>query len=80
MFGLKNGRRRSLSAGNLPEVGEGETFEERIYEDDIELGMSGSAMSGTNDPDSQDEEESEVPIDEVSIASERPRGIRKNIR
>lgn len=43
--------------------------------------MSGSALSGTNDPDSQDEEEeSEMPIDEASIASERPRGIRKNIR
>ncbi|CAL8111502.1 unnamed protein product [Orchesella dallaii] len=78
----RNGRRRSLSAGNLPEVGEGETFEDRIYEDDIELGMSGSAMSGTNDPDShsQNEEESEVPMDEVSMASERPRGPRKNIR
>lgn len=63
-------------------MGEGDTFEERIYEDDTELGMSGSALSGTNDPDSQEEdaEESEVPLDEISIASERPRGPRKNIR
>ena len=74
-------RRKSLSANNL----RGDNANEEDYlqevEDDLEAGVSGSALSGTNDQDSE-EDSGDVPLDDMSVASERPRQPqqRRNIR
>lgn len=75
-FSYQTGRRKSLSTSNLPAEIEHEVFTtnptdrvEEVDEDDLELGMSGSVLSGTND---SQEVESDVPLDEVSFTSEHP--------
>ncbi|XP_035703787.1 uncharacterized protein LOC118434415 isoform X1 [Folsomia candida] len=77
----KTGRRKSLSTSNLP-TGIEEAFippqTDRVEEDDLEMAMSGSVLSGTND--SQEEEESDVPLDEISFTSERPTRKNRKIR
>ncbi|CAG7836727.1 unnamed protein product [Allacma fusca] len=78
--GRSKGRRKSLSTGNLRAVNnrEEEFVEEEII-DDLEAGVSCSVLSGTNNQDSQDESD-DAQLDDISIASERPKVSRKNIR
>jgi len=75
-----------MSTGDLRNVGSSrdeELFDDRNLTDDLDLGISGSLLSGTNN-ERDSLEESDLPIDNVSLASERPskngRKIRRTIR